>query len=109
MTIQDRLKITFVFVALNSFYDLTPFEDEHRWNRRDSVLNGQFHMVAHVYFADAGFSFVVERKFINDWTQSFARWSALRPKINEHWFFSTQHLGFECLFCKFCRHDLSQI
>ena len=93
MAIKDCLKNTLIFVALNSLNDLTPFEDEHGWYRGDTVLNGQLHVVTHVYFTDAGFSCVVESKLINDWTQSFARWSAIRPKINQDWFISSQYLG----------------
>ncbi len=109
MTVENFLKITFIFVTLNSLDDLTRFEDKHGWDCRDTVLNGKLHVVTHIHFADPGVSCIVDRKFINDWTQSFARWSALGPEINQNRFFSTQHLGFKCLFCKFNCHDLSQI
>lgn len=109
MAIENCLKIPFIFVSLNSLHDLSRFEYENGWHRRDSVLNGKLHVVSHVHFADPSITFVVESEFINDWTQSFTRWSALRPKINQNRIVGTEHLGFKRLFCKLCCHDFSKI
>ena len=107
--VKNSLQFAFVLVSGDSLDNLATFEYQNCWNSGNSKLDRQLHVFAYVYLADDRFSIVLCCKFINDWTQSFARWSAFGPKINQNWFVCTEHLGFKCVFGKFCRHDLSYI
>ena len=80
--IQNFLQRFFVFVALHALNNFTTLEHKDCWNCGNSIFNRKRHVIGDVYFTDLGFAFVVGCQFFDDWTQSFARASAVGIKID---------------------------
>lgn len=93
--VKNSLQFAFVLVSGDSLYNLATFEYQNCWNSGNSKLDRQLHVFAYVYLADNRFSIVLCGKFINDWTQSFAGRSALRPKVNQNRFLGADYIRFE--------------
>ena len=75
--VDQFLELRFFPIALKSFNNFTIFEQEDGWNCCDTVLHGKFHVLGNVEFANFGIAVVIAGQLINDWTQSFARPSAV--------------------------------
>ena len=88
--------------------DFAAFENDDRWNGHDVVLHSEIHVIGNIYFADFGFAVVVSRQFFNDWTQSFARRSGIRVKVNEHGLLGLDHFGLKAVWGVFGCHSLPQ-
>ena len=84
MTVEQALQLFLTLVALNPFNNFTTFKDDDCWNSSDTILDREFHIVANVDFANFGTRFC---QCINDWTQSFARRSAIAAKVNQNGLF----------------------
>ena len=84
MRVEHFLKLILVFITLDPLDDFTTFKQQQRRHCCDAILNGKFHVIAHVDFTYCRFTVVVFRQLVNDWTQSLARWSAIGPKINKY-------------------------
>ena len=82
MRVQSFLQNVFVLEALKTFDDFAAFENKDRWDCGNTVFNGKLHFVCNIYFAHDGTAFIVSCQFIDDWTQSFARWLCGRIKID---------------------------
>jgi len=105
--VEQLLELSFFFVALKSFHNFSAFENKDRGNCSDAVLNSQLHVLRYVDLANFGFAFVISCQLVNDWTQSFARASAFRVKVNQYGAVRAEYISVEAVSCKFCRHFVS--
>ena len=101
------MKIAFLAIAGNSLDHFSTLEDDDGRDGCNSILDGEFHVLGDVDFSNFGVSVVIGRQLINDWTQSFAWASAVGIEINQYRCIRTEHVGLECVGCKFCRHVFS--
>lgn len=104
MCVDDFLKLVFVLVAAKPFNFFAAFEKDNGWNSRNLILHREFHVLGDINFSYFGVFRVVGRQFVDDWTQSLARSSALRIEINKHRSVRTEDIGFECIASKLNRH-----
>ena len=76
MRIDQLLQLIFFFKATKSLNHFATFEQNDRWHGRDTVLDRKFQVLRDIKLSD--FSVRIFRsQLVNDWTQSFARASAL--------------------------------
>ena len=107
MSVDQLLEISFLAIASKSLNDFATLENKDGWDSCDPVLDGEIHVLGDVDFSNFGVSVVIGRQLINDWTQSFAWASAVGIEINQYRCIRTEHVGLECVGCKFCRHVFS--
>ena len=98
------MKIAFLAIAGNSLDHFSTLEDDDGRDGCNSILDGEFHVLGDVDFSNFGVSVVIGCQFINDWTQSFARASAVGIEIDQYWSIRAEHVGFEYVRCEFCCH-----
>ena len=77
MSVDDFLKLAFVLVATKPFNFFAAFEKDDGGNSRDLILHREFHVLGDINFSYFGVFRIVASQFVDDWTQSFARSSAL--------------------------------
>gem|GEM_PF-5366390 len=102
------MQLSFLFEPLSSRDDFAAFENDDGWNGHDVELRSKLHVFGNVYFANFGFAIVVGCQFVNDWTQSFARWSGIGVEVNEHRLLGFDHFGFKVVWGVVGSHILPQ-
>lgn len=98
MGIEDLLKSALVLKSLHSLNNLAAFKKENCGYCRNTIFHGEVHIITNVDFANFCIAFVVVCQFFDDWTQSFARSSAVGIKIYHYGLVRFEHIGFKCFY-----------